>query len=172
MWLAQGRQYLAMQFENPSRIAKQHLALRRELDLAAVTLEQRTLQHVLFEAFHLHADCRLRAVHRLSCAGKPTVIGNRNEAAQQLGVNAGIAGHSSISEMRAIRNIRWIDLRSGEKLAPSHLEGTQMKGQNAFVHRAHSPSFTLQSHANVARRAWAQLVRWQTLYRQRQQLAA
>ena len=47
-----------------------------------------------------------------------------------------------------------------------------MKGQNAFVHRAHSPSFTLQSHANVARRAWAQLVRWQTLYRQRQQLAA
>lgn len=47
-----------------------------------------------------------------------------------------------------------------------------MKGQNAFLQRVHSPSFNLQSLPVVARSAWAQLVRWQTLYHQRQQLAA
>lgn len=47
-----------------------------------------------------------------------------------------------------------------------------MKGQTAFVQRVQSPAINLQSLSVVARNAWAQLVRWQALYRQRQQLAA
>ncbi|MHB0849884.1 DUF1127 domain-containing protein [Stutzerimonas nitrititolerans] len=47
-----------------------------------------------------------------------------------------------------------------------------MKGQSAFVQRVHTPSFNLQSLSVVAHAAWARLVRWQMLHRQRQQLAA
>ena len=47
-----------------------------------------------------------------------------------------------------------------------------MKGQTAFVQRVQSPAINLQSLSVVARSAWARLVRWQALYRQRQQLAA
>lgn len=47
-----------------------------------------------------------------------------------------------------------------------------MKGQNAFVQRAYSSSSSLQALSVFVRSAWSQLVRWQTLYHQRQQLAA
>lgn len=47
-----------------------------------------------------------------------------------------------------------------------------MKGQSAFMQRVHSPSFNLQSLSVAALGAWARLVRWQMLHRQRQQLAA
>ncbi|MBA1235748.1 DUF1127 domain-containing protein [Pseudomonas stutzeri] len=74
--------------------------------------------------------------------------------------------------MCAIRNIRWIDPTPGRKLAPFTWRALEMKGQSAFVQRVHTPSFNLQSLSVVAHAAWARLVRWQMLHRQRQQLAA
>jgi len=47
-----------------------------------------------------------------------------------------------------------------------------MKGHIAGVQSAHLPSLSQHSLTVIARSAWAQLVRWQTLYSQRQQLAA
>ena len=57
--------------------------------LATLALEQRALHHVFFQALHLHADRRLGAVDHLGGAGKAAVIGNGDEGAQQLAVDAG-----------------------------------------------------------------------------------
>ncbi|MNP74135.1 hypothetical protein D3C76_1709600 [compost metagenome] len=54
--LTQGIEDLAVQLEDPSRIAQQHLAFGRQPHLPSVALEQLTLQHIFFQSFHLHAD--------------------------------------------------------------------------------------------------------------------
>ena len=46
-----------------------------------------------------------------------------------------------------------------------------MKGHIAGVQSAHLPSLSQHSLTVIARSAWAQLVRWHELHRQRQQLA-
>ncbi|MCY1431689.1 hypothetical protein D9M71_476630 [compost metagenome] len=137
--LAQGVEHLPMQLEDAPRIAEQHLSLRRQPHLAAVALEQRALQHVVLQTLHLHAHCRLGAVHHFRCAGEAAVIGDRHEGAQQFGVDAGEVGHSSISEMNRIRMIRWIDLMPGERLLPTHLGGQQDERSTRFC-------FTLVPH--------------------------
>ena len=91
--LAQGAEDFAMQVENASGVAQQYLALAVKAHLAAFAFEQAPLHHVIFQAFHLHADCRLGAVQVLGRAGKAAVIGNGYQGAQQFGVDAGEVGH-------------------------------------------------------------------------------
>ncbi|MCY1463579.1 hypothetical protein D9M71_814870 [compost metagenome] len=54
--LTQRIEDLAVQLEDASRIAEQHLAFSRQSHLPPVALEQLTLQHIFFQSFHLHAD--------------------------------------------------------------------------------------------------------------------
>jgi uncharacterized protein YjiS (DUF1127 family) len=71
--------------------------------------------------------------------------------------------------MHCIRNIRWIDLKPGARLAPTPQEGDEMKGQKGFALAA-TFSHSLQL-AQPWRRLGRQLKRWWQLAEQRRQLA-
>ncbi|MNL16362.1 hypothetical protein D3C87_1373990 [compost metagenome] len=122
---AQSVEHFAVQLEDAPRITQQHLALGGEPHLPSVTLEQLTLQHIFFQPFHLHADGRLGAMDQFTGAGKAALVGNRDKGAQHFGIDRRVARHTSISEMVAIRNICWIDLRPGAILEPSKRRATR-----------------------------------------------
>jgi len=82
-----------MQLEDAPRITQQHLALGGQAHLAAFALEQLALQDVFLQAFHLHADRRLGAVDHFAGAGKATLLGDGDEGAQHVGIEALILGH-------------------------------------------------------------------------------
>ncbi|MNZ86706.1 hypothetical protein D3C78_1055360 [compost metagenome] len=166
--LAQRGQQFALQLEDAPRVAQQHLALRRQPYLAAVALEQRSLQHVLLQALHLHAHRRLGAVDRLGRAGEAALVGDGDEGAQQLAVDAWIA-HPSISEMPGITSIRWIDPMPAPRLNPPAEEDLAMKGQVQMV-RGERQGLE-ERRLPWWRRAWQKVLRWRQLARQRRQLA-
>ncbi|MNE51962.1 hypothetical protein D3C80_1466150 [compost metagenome] len=82
-----------MQLEDAPGIAQQHLALGGQAYLAAVALEQLALQDVFFKAFHLHAHRRLGAVDHFASAGETALLGNGDEGAQHVRIEALVLGH-------------------------------------------------------------------------------
>ncbi|MNF98717.1 hypothetical protein D3C84_815880 [compost metagenome] len=164
MRFAQGVEHLAVQLEDAPGVTQQHLAFSGQAHLAAVALEQLALQHVLFQPLHLHADGGLRAVDQLPCAGETALIGDGHKGAQHFGVDTWEGGHTSISEMYCIRNIRWIDLSSGVTLEPSQTEGNKMKGQKGYVE--------VEKHSiHVVSDLLHKISRWYELHRERELLA-
>ena len=92
MRLAQGIEHFTVQFQDAPRITQQHLAFGREPYLPAIALEQFALQHVFFQTLHLHADRRLSAIDGLAGTGETALVGNGDEGAQHVCVDAGIGG--------------------------------------------------------------------------------
>ncbi|GKQ29070.1 hypothetical protein PSTH68_06145 [Pseudomonas syringae pv. theae] len=92
--LAQGVEHFAVQLENPPCVAEQYLALCGEVQGPAFTLKQLTLNDILLQTLHLHADRRLSAVDHFTCASKTAVVGNGHKGTKQFGINARIIGQT------------------------------------------------------------------------------
>jgi hypothetical protein len=79
------RRGLLMRGQDAPRVWQQQLAVGRQRHAAAVALEQRPAE-LLLEPAHLHADRRLGPVHPLGGGGVAAGLGDRYEAAQEVGI--------------------------------------------------------------------------------------
>jgi uncharacterized protein YjiS (DUF1127 family) len=74
--------------------------------------------------------------------------------------------------MLGIRNIRWIDLKPGERLVPIQQEGAVMNTQKLTSHSFQSARAANLSAASLLSQVVQTLRRWNQLARQRRQLAS
>jgi uncharacterized protein YjiS (DUF1127 family) len=74
--------------------------------------------------------------------------------------------------MHGIRNIRWIDLKPGERLVPIKEEGAVMNTQKLTSDSFHPAKAANRPAASLLAQAMQTLRRWNQLVRQRRQLAS
>jgi len=78
-----------VQRHDTASVSQQHLTLSREANLASLSIEQLTLNDILLETFHLHANGRLGSVDDLGRTRETTAVSNGDKGAQEFTVNAG-----------------------------------------------------------------------------------
>ena len=87
---------LVVQRQQVARPVQQELAMRRQVDGAALAAGQQALAEQALQPLHLHGDRRLRAADTLGGAGEAAVLGDAGKGPQQVRVEAGVGhGHQS-----------------------------------------------------------------------------